>query len=215
MVPPLRFRCITIAAVDRQQRAGDEARRRRAQERPLRRRCRPARAQRPSGVRARIAALRAGSSRKRLRERRRHPARRDGVDANPVGRVRDRERLRELRDAALAGGIARHEAAAEEREHRRRVDDRAGRRLSFARARRAARIVPVRLIASTSSNTSRSCSAPRRRIAGAIDEDVEARQVAHQRPPSPSRRARRRPRHRGNEIPATRAPPCNPPPSRR
>jgi hypothetical protein len=60
-----------------------------------------------------------------LGQRRPDPARRKRVHPDPVRRVGDGERLRHLHDAALARGVAGHESAAEEGEHRGDVDDRA------------------------------------------------------------------------------------------
>ena len=130
----------------------------------------------------------------RLRQRRRDPARRDGVDADAVGGVGDGQALGQLRDAALAGAVARHQAAAEEAEHRGGVDDAAARAPSGrARAALQTRIVPVRLMSTISAKATGSCSTPRRMTPAQLTTTSSSPSAATRAATaSPSRTSRRR-----------------------
>ena len=153
--------------------------------------------QRRIGVRARIGVVAGGVGAQRRGERRRDPARGDGVHADAVGGVGDGEGLGHLGDAALRRGIAGDEAAAEEGENRGGVDDRAA-GLGEARARGGAG--PHR-----AGEVDVDDLGEDRRVelgaaaddAGAVDEQVEARQRGDQRP----RRRRRRGRRGGRRRP--------------
>ena len=133
---------------------------------------------------------RAGSSCSACGQRRRDPARRDRVDADAVGRIGDRQRLGQLRDAALAGAVAGHQPAAEEAQHRRGVDDAAARcgqqRGGGADAHRAGQVdvddlgEGLRVVLGAAADD-----------AGAVDQDVEPAEAAtsRRRPPRRARRA--------------------------
>ena len=79
--------------------------------------------QRPIGVRARIGAALLGVLGRACGQRRRDPARRDGVDADALAGPGGGEALRQLGDAALRGAVGGHARAAEESQHRGHVDD--------------------------------------------------------------------------------------------
>ena len=142
-------------------------------------------AQRPSGVLATIASLRAGSSCSGCVQRRTHPSGRDCVDANPIARVRQRERLRKLRHAPLARAVRRYPRTSLERQHRSHVHDRsalaAGPRLQLAAregatAHRAGQVDGKHVLEHREFVLGIAAD-----DAGAIHQHVEARQIREQR----------------------------------
>ncbi len=142
----------------------------------------PGSPQRPSGVRDadRFVAHRVVAQRRG--QRRGDPAGRDRIDADAVRGVGDRQRLGQLGDAALARGIGRHQAAAEEAQHRGEVDDRAAAAFGEAAARGGAdALAAVQVdVDDVGEDLGRVLlAAPDH--AGAMDDDVQARLRADQR----------------------------------